>query len=190
MKKQKDTNPNTLERMNEHYSKFHPENERYNDWMMPSLKHIMQTTGKILEVGCGFGKTLNEISSLTDAHLFGIELSSVAVLKAAKYYPEIAFKVEDCEQMTYQNMFDMVICSQTLEHVDNPKACILKMKEAVKPGGWLYLTVPWPGSNLDRGVKLHYWTFYAKDFEDLLPNCKVQQPDKSHMVVTYLKPTN
>lgn len=189
MIKKKEINPNTIERMNQHYERFNPKGERFNEWMMPSLKRILPASGKILEVGCGFGKTLNEISSLTKADLFGIELSPIAVEKAVKYYPNIRFWVEDCERMNYPNMFDMVICSQTLEHVDNPTVCILKMKEAVKPGGWLYLTVPWPGSNLDRGVKLHYWTFYEKDFEDLLPNCSIEQPDKSHMVITYLKPT-
>jgi hypothetical protein len=45
--------------MDEFYSKFNPGKERFNDWMIPLLKNLIPNFGSVLEVGCGFGKTLN-----------------------------------------------------------------------------------------------------------------------------------
>jgi len=180
-------NPNTIERMNQHYEKFNPDSERFNDWMMPKLLEVVPKKGKILEVGCGFGRTLHELKNHTGAILHGIELSPIAVEKAVNHYSGIIFEVADCEDMTYDREYDLVICSQTLEHVDNPKICIARMMKAVKKGGYIFITVPWPGSNLDRGVKLHHWTFYPEDYKEWLPGCQVIQETPRHMVVIYKK---
>ena len=59
MKKRFEINPNTKERMDEFYNKFNPEKERFNEWMMPYLDKVIPESGSVLEIGCGFGKTLN-----------------------------------------------------------------------------------------------------------------------------------
>lgn len=55
---------------------------------------------------------------------------------------------------------DGIICKEVLEHVDDPFTAVTEMARVLRPGGWLFLTVPFlapyhaaPGSYED------YWRF-------------------------------
>lgn len=191
MDKKFDKNPNTLEKIEWLYSKhITPKTERVNEWMFPYLLSLIPThpEDSILEVGCGFGKTLSIISKGTSAKILGTDISETAVTKGAQYYSHLGidFIWGDFEKSFYVEQFNLVICSQTLEHVDNPIVMIKNLKKAVKKGGCLFITVPWPKSNLDNGVKNHYWRFYPEDFYGLLQNCTVLR-DLTRMIVIWKK---
>ena len=50
------------------------------------------------------------------------------------------------EQYTYpfpSDFFDMVICGQTLEHVEDVMACMKEMARVLIPGGVVFVCVPW-----------------------------------------------
>lgn len=54
--------------------------------------------------------------------------------------------------------FDVVICCDTLEHIDHFWLALAEMKSIIRPGGYLLITVP------DFGVEVHrhpqdYWRF-------------------------------
>lgn len=187
MKKRFKINPNTKERMDEFYSKFNPEKERFNDWMMPILEKLIPNDGSVLEVGCGFGKTLNWIYEKNKSlNLVGSDLSQIAMDKAKFFYPHINFICEDAENANHKGLFDLIINSQTLEHVDNPEKIIRNMMLWVKKNGLLFITVPYPGSNLDRGVKLHHWTFFEDDFKKIMgKNTECIKIDKNHLGVIW-----
>lgn len=38
--------------------------------------------------------------------------------------------------------FDAVLCTQVLDHLKNPQECVKEMNRVLKPGGYLFLTVP------------------------------------------------
>jgi len=191
MKKRYTINPNTIEKMEEHYSKLTPLKERFNEWMIPYLSTLLKKKYKsILEIGCGMGKTLKWIreQSPQDVYIEGHDLSPLAISEASKEYKDITFKVKDSIKWEPKAIWDLIICSQTLEHVDDPKILILNMKKALKIGGCLFITVPYPGSSLDRGVKLHHWTLYPQDFKTLLgisANCIKE--GKRHLIIKYIK---
>jgi SAM-dependent methyltransferase len=46
--------------------------------------------------------------------------------------------------------FDAVLCTQTLEHVSEPQLVVREMAMLLKPGGRLYLTVPFLGDPLHQ----------------------------------------
>ena len=191
MKKRFKDNPNTLERMELHYSTLTPKKERFNKWMIPFLKPLLPKGNKsILEIGCGMGKTLDWIKNHIDKEVYleGHDLSPLAISAASSVYNNIKFKVQDSGKWSSKNEWDLIICSQTLEHVDEPKLIILNMKKALKSGGCLFITVPYPGSGLDKDVKLHHWTFYPQDFKKLLgKSTKCTKEGKQHLVVHYKK---
>jgi 2-polyprenyl-3-methyl-5-hydroxy-6-metoxy-1,4-benzoquinol methylase len=188
MKARFETNPNTIERMDAHYEKLSPTKERVNTWMMDYMLELVPLSGKILEVGCGLGRTLDLLKEYTAANLIGMEISEVAVNKASAYYKEIDFRLEDATDMEEENEYDMIINSQTLEHVDDPIKIIHNMRIALKPEGILFITTPYPGSSLDRGVKLHHWTIYEEDYHELLPGVKTYREGKNHLIAIYRKP--
>jgi len=49
-----------------------------------------------------------------------------------------------------QASFDVVLCTQTLEHVTDPHVVLREMAALLKPGGKLYLTVPFLGDPLHQ----------------------------------------
>jgi SAM-dependent methyltransferase len=191
MDKKYDKNPNTVESLNWLYSKrWSPASERENDWMYPYIDKLLKENNfeKILEVGCGFGKTLSYIQKKIQnkAILKGTDINKIAMEKGAEYYDGIIFEQANYETVKENEVWDFIICSQTLEHVDNPVLMINNMKSALKEKGTLLITVPWPKSNLDNGVKAHYWRFYDSDFKKLLPGCKVEK-STTRMVVIWTK---
>lgn len=178
MKQKFKENPNTVDRMDQHYENLKNKEERYAEWIMDYLKPLIPKEGKILDIGCGMGRLLHEAGKFTDAKLYGIDISWNAITEATKRYPKINFKVVDAEQLV--GKYDLIINSQTLEHVNDPEKIISRMKEC---GKRLFITVPYPKSSLDNGVKLHYWRFEEKDFENLLDNPTIKKHGINHMVI-------
>lgn len=183
-------NPNTPEAMDKHYAKI--DKERFNDWMMPYLTPLIPKDKKanILEIGCGMGRTLEEVRKHTECLLIGWDISYVATTKAKRIYVNdlmMSFSNKDASGTIVKNKYNLIINSQTLEHVDDPLLIIDNMKKGCIEGGRIFITVPWPHSSLDNGVFKHYWRFHPKDFKFLLQGCKIIKADKNHMVCIWKK---
>jgi hypothetical protein len=62
----------------------------------------------------------------------------------------------------------------------------LKLIQTIKKNGVIFITVPYPNSNLDRGVKSHHWTFYEKDFKDIMgQHTECIKIDKNHLGIIW-----
>jgi ubiquinone/menaquinone biosynthesis C-methylase UbiE len=72
--------------------------------------------------------------------------------------------LQHCPQIA-DNTYDVIVCTQVLEHVPNPFAAAGELHRILKPGGQLLLTVPavYPYHAVPRD----YWRF-TKDSLDLL----------------------
>ena len=186
MKRHKKVNPNTIKRMDDHYTNLIPKGERVNEWMLESLYKSLPKNGKILDIGCGLGKTLQLIYPKTQADLYGIDISTVAI----EYCNSLElgeFWVQDAAFDLGENTYDLIINSQTLEHVDDPIGVMRSMKKALKLGGTCYMTTPYPNSNLDRGVKLHWQTIEAEDYKKIFPGVTIIKLTKNHLLAIYKK---
>jgi SAM-dependent methyltransferase len=67
-----------------------------------------------------------------------------------------------------KNHFDLVICCSVMEHVPNPWVMAEKISELVKPGGKLYIAVPWVWKY--HGYPKDYYRFTHTAIEYLYPN--------------------
>jgi len=185
-----DKNPNSVAWMDNHYSraKFSPENERLNAWMFPLLEKYIPKEGTVLEVGCGCGRTLDWIYQKNpNLKLIGTDVSNVAIQKGAEYYKHIEFICEDAEFAEHKDI-DLVICSQTLEHVDRPSEVMINMQSWLKDKGVLFITIPYPRSVLDMGCKVHYWSIYEHDFISIFgKNVICSKIDKNHLAAIWEK---
>lgn len=186
MIKKLDNNPNTAEEMDLHYEKLIKKGERINEWMFSYLEPYIPKTGNILEIGCGLGTTLMWIKERSQASLFGLDISRVAI-DYCNNNLEGEYSCIRGEDWLEKETYDLIINSQTLEHVDDPIKIIMNMALSLKDGGVLFITVPWPNSNLDNGVFKHYWRFFPDDFRRLLGKVEIIQPDKNHMIVIWKK---
>jgi trans-aconitate methyltransferase len=115
---------------------------------------------RVLEVGCGAGHLLAAIDSRMGhriATLRGVDYSKVAILKAAEVCPAALYVWMDITRPTVQLTADVIVCSQTLEHIADADTALRNMLTWLAPGGVLVLTVP-DGARDDYDGHAHHWT--------------------------------
>lgn len=99
--------------------------------------------GKVLDVGCGEGTMLCEVARKANgASLFGFDISELAARKAAE--KGLPAMVADAEAgLPFKdNSFDLVICSEVLEHLFDPERALEEIRRVLKPTGRLIVSVP------------------------------------------------
>lgn len=116
--------------------------------IIPVLEKLIKLdqNSKILEVGCGYGVTLDEIYKKFKCQVFGIEPSddSKEIIKDYGYIEFLGRYVEDLEKIS-QNpdlKFDAIIFSHALENIVNPLKIIKLAKDCLKPDGIIYVQTP------------------------------------------------
>jgi len=132
--------------------------ESDNPWIEPevweemevgTLRHVLNclrgstNTVRILDVGVGLGRLLERIrsSEYRNLDLYGMDIS-LPYLRIAhsKGFNVVMSKIED---MPYAvEYFDIITCTDVLEHVTDLNLCITKILSCLKPGGILIVRVP------------------------------------------------
>lgn len=108
---------------------------------------------KILDIGCGDGyHAFYMYYNLDCENIFihGIDISETDLHLAEEFKKrfsiandKIVFTIGDAEHLCFEpNTFDMVICTEVLEHLQNPKNCFLEMARVLKPGGTAIISTP------------------------------------------------
>lgn len=100
----------------------------------------------LLDVGCGNNSVLGVKNILPNCKYVGIDIAdynqSTTALTAMDRYiiADPDFFAESIHEI--ETLFDAVICSHNLEHVNDPKAVLIAMISKIKPGGQIYLSFP------------------------------------------------
>ncbi len=98
---------------------------------------------RILDVGCGNGWILQAISELSpDAVLHGIEPSEAGVANSCRRIPNANISQAMLEDYTTDEVFDIVVCSEVIEHVPEQLVFIRRLAARVRQGGHLIITTP------------------------------------------------
>lgn len=100
---------------------------------------------KILDIGCGDGvyETLLSENTKKVAEFYGTDISHQQLKKTAGLFKEIKINDIDNERLPFNDStFDVVICSEVMEHVFEPERIITEARRVLKRNGVLVLTVP------------------------------------------------
>lgn len=102
-------------------------------------------TLRILEVGCGRGWLSNLASQYGSVE--GIEPVAGVIDHARKMFPHIRFEAGTAETVLKRTDFspyDVVLCSEVIEHVPDPEkqAFLDELKQLLTPEGYVILTTP------------------------------------------------
>ncbi len=101
---------------------------------------------KVLDLGCGTGVILKEISiKNSSAELFGLDLSENMIAQAAQRLGTTAkLSVGDAENLPYSDdTFDLVCCVESFHHYPNPTKALLEINRVLKKGGLFLLCDAW-----------------------------------------------
>ena len=96
--------------------------------------------GRLLDIGCHVG-LLCKSASERGWKSTGIDISNAMVQTAIKRFGVDA-RVGDWTQMSFEGLFDAIICNHVLEHIPNPTYWLTKMKSILAPGGVICLSFP------------------------------------------------
>lgn len=130
-----------------HYEVLY-ETEKYHWWytvrrqIVQNLISTYSTNQKIklLDIGCGTGELLRELSPLGE--VFGIDNSPQAIAFCKERGLTNIFIANGTDIPFPDNTFDMVLCLDVLEHIENDVGTIKEIKRVGKPGGTIIIFVP------------------------------------------------
>ena len=131
------------------YDKVFGENERelmcnlIIEEKLKKMKRLVEDfEGRVLDVGCGNCWTTQLFNSAKVEH-FGIDISDHA-LKQAKEKGVIAKKVDlNTDPLPFEdNSFDLVLCSDLIEHTLYPENILKEARRVLKKGGSVIVVVP------------------------------------------------
>jgi SAM-dependent methyltransferase len=95
----------------------------------------------VVDVACGMGYPLRLVLEYRPAGLTGLDFSRVAIEIAKLLCPAGRFFEFDIFQK-YHETFDVVICTEVLEHLLHPSVALKNVLSMIRPGGCAFLTVP------------------------------------------------
>ncbi|NJM06339.1 class I SAM-dependent methyltransferase [Candidatus Gracilibacteria bacterium] len=112
----------------------------------------------VLDAGCGEGFAIRELLSHHAATVVGLDGSVGALRVATMLNPQRSFAAGDLLELPFpNNSFDLVVCMEVLEHLDNPREGLDELCRVSRE--WLLLTVPnepfFRGANFMRGKNMH-----------------------------------
>lgn len=101
------------------------------------LMNLYPRPNKILDVGCASGWFLYELSKrFRTAQYFGVDVYAQAIRYGKKRYPSLKLTNADAHMLPYSDKsFDIVVCTEVLEHVEHPKNVIREIKRVLKDDG-------------------------------------------------------
>jgi SAM-dependent methyltransferase len=134
----------------------------------------------VLDAGCGEGFTLEYLRKRSIAKEYeGIDFLKKAVEIGTKVHPHIKLKQASIYELPYKdNSFDLVLSTEVLEHLEDPRKALKEIFRVSKK--YVLLSVPnepiFMGSNFLRGKNwsrfgndiehINHWTFFG--FEEFI----------------------
>lgn len=96
----------------------------------------------ILDAGCGEGFTIQQLSKgEIGKTIEGIEYSKDAIAYGKKLFPDLKFRQGSVYELPYKDeSFDLVVCTEVLEHLEDPIKALREMLRVSKKH--LIISVP------------------------------------------------
>lgn len=136
--------------IDEFYSQ-HPRNDKYQRkssgkyrrarWRILRLKRLV-TGRRFLDIGCSIGSS---VEGARDAgfEATGIDLDPQSIAMARAHFPQCRFLHTSSGDLARAGeRFDLIFCTEVIEHVTDPQAFVDDLRTLLNPGGIVFLTTP------------------------------------------------
>lgn len=109
------------------------------------LEFVENKEGAVLDIGCSFNPFLDDYHKNGNSFVVGVDLSSIS-LRIGKILDSRnvgRLVCGNCESLPFENSsFDIVVCSEVMEHVANPEMLLSEISRVLKKNSSCILSVP------------------------------------------------
>ncbi|SQB93225.1 class I SAM-dependent methyltransferase [Clostridium tetanomorphum] len=134
---------NLKENQKEYWNKVATDKQFTTPFQIELFSKFVHKEDRILDVGCGYGRTLNELYSQGFKNLFGIDFSDKMIERGKEQFPWLNLNVKEDKKIPYEdNSFDSIILFAVLTCIvdDEDQISIMnEIKRVLKPNGILYI---------------------------------------------------
>ena len=98
---------------------------------------------RVVDVGCGTGDLLHRLADRTDLeYVVGIDYASSGLDRARRLLPDARFIEADICRFRLPETFDLVLCTEVLEHLSKPAQAMETLVRLCSRAGTIVVTVP------------------------------------------------
>jgi SAM-dependent methyltransferase len=121
-----------------HWGEIEPTHQAFVERFLSRLP----PDGRVLDAACGTGKYFPMVLA-SGRRLLGVDHAGALLANAAAKFPQVPTDQHHLQDLPYQGEFDGVLCVDAMEFVPPEEwpPVLERFHRALRPGGWLYLTV-------------------------------------------------
>ncbi len=116
-----------------------PKKEFTTDLRWEWLQAFLKPESVVLDIGCGYARTLAQLREHGLSHLFGVDFSSEMIVRGKNLYPDLHLEVADGAQLPFPDeSMDAVLLFAVLTCVaedTEQSAMIAEIRRVLRPGG-------------------------------------------------------
>jgi 2-polyprenyl-3-methyl-5-hydroxy-6-metoxy-1,4-benzoquinol methylase len=149
-----------------------------------AIRHLIP--GRVLDIACGTGYGSSIIALEPNVvNVTGVDISEEAISYAKKKYSnnKINFIQTNFFAFSGIQLFDNIVCLETIEHINNPAEGITHLLNLLKPGGRLIISAPITPS-MD-GNPFHQSDFSAYTFKKNFKNSSLKIIEELKQIQPY-----
>jgi len=125
-----------------------------NELLLWIIQNKIRPFREFLEIGCGTGFVLQNLSRhFPGTNFHGSEYYEEGLAFARRRVPTAQFSRLDASQMEDKEKYDVIGAFDVLEHIREDQKTLANLARALRPGGFLVITVPqhmWLWSSVDE----------------------------------------
>jgi SAM-dependent methyltransferase len=146
------------------------------------IPEIQNANPNILDAGTGFGQYAYFIAkNFPSSKILAVDIKEDYLKDASEFFQKsnlknVEFKIEDLTKMNFENEFDLILCVDVMEHIEDDLSVLKNFYSALRQNGYLVINTPssFGGSdahnqNEESFIGEHFRNGYSKEelFEKL-----------------------
>lgn len=118
--------------------------EAYRQYTVDALEYIDKQTpmNTVIDIGCAYGTLSAYLSCKGWGRVVALDINPLPYLPFLEKY-NVEFQQVDIERNKLEGSYELVICTEVLEHLGhNPRGAMKRLYSITEPGGCIILSTP------------------------------------------------